>query len=88
MAFALFQDGVIVPGTTVSSTIAAAGDIENVSFTKIIKVCCRANATLTVRSVSSVPDLTDLTAPGVDTQTPIIFGANFIIQRPPQQCGY
>lgn len=68
------------------STIAAAGDVENVSFNKIIKVCPRASSTLTVRSVSSVPDFTNLTGPGVDTQTPIIASASFNIQRPERQC--
>lgn len=81
VALALYQDGIIVPGTTVASTITAAGDIENLSFTKIIKVCCRANATLTIASVPSVPDFTDLTATGVDTQTPIIANANLIISK-------
>lgn len=81
VALALYQDGIIVPGTTVASTIAAAGDVENVSFEKIIKVCCRADATLTVGSVPSFPDFTDLTAPGVDTQTPIIANANLLITR-------
>ena len=81
VALALYQDGIIVPGTTVASTITAAGDVENVSFTKIIRVCCRANATLTVGSVPSVPNFTDLTAIGVDTQTPIIANANLIISK-------
>lgn len=84
VALALYQDGVIVPGTTVASTIATAGDVENVSFNKIIRVCCRANTTLTIGSVASVPDFTDLTGPGIDTQTPIIANANFSIQRPQQ----
>lgn len=81
VALGLFQDGILVPGTTVISTIAAAGDVENVSFNKIIRVCCRANATLTVGSVASVPDFTDLTAVGVDTETPIIANANLIISK-------
>lgn len=81
VALALYQDGIIVPGTTVASTITAAGDVENVSFTKIIRVCCRANATLTVGSVPSVPNFADLTAIGVDTQTPIIANANLIISK-------
>jgi len=81
IAFGLYQNGILVPGTTVASTLAAAGDIENLKFTKVIKVCCRANSTLTVASVPSVPDFTDLTAPGVDTQTPIIANANFIIKK-------
>lgn len=69
------------PGTTVASTIAAAGDVENLKFTKIIKVCGRANTTVTIASVPSVPDFTDLTAPGIDTQTPIIANANLIIKK-------
>lgn len=81
VALGLYENGIIVPGTTVASTLAAAGDVENVSFDKIIRVCCRGNTTLSVGSVSSVPDFTDLTAPGVDTETPIIANANLIIER-------
>lgn len=83
VALGLYQEGILVPGTTVASTIAEAGDIENLKFTKVVKVCCRANATLTVASVPSVPDFTDLTGPGVDTQIPIIANANFIIKKLP-----
>lgn len=81
IALGLYQDGVLVPGTTVSSTIATAGDVENLKFTKVIRVCCRANTTLTVRSVPSVPNFADLTGAGIDTQTPIIANANFIIKK-------
>ena len=81
VALGLYENGIIVPGTTVASTLAAAGDVENVSFDKIIRVCCRGNTTLSVGSVSSVPDFTDLTAAGVDTETPIIANSNLIIER-------
>lgn len=81
VALGLYANGVLVPGTTVAATITAAGDIHNVSFDKVIRVCCRANTTLTVGSVSSVPDFTNLTGPGVDTQTPIIANANFSIEK-------
>ena len=81
VALGLYQDGILVPGTTVASTLAAAGDIENVKFTKVIRVCCRANTTVTVASVPSVPDFTDLTAPGVNTQIPIVANANLIIKK-------
>lgn len=81
VALGLYQDGVLVPGTTVASSIAAAGDVENVKFTKIIKVCGRANTTLTLASVPSVPNFADLTAVGIDTQTPIIANANLIIKK-------
>lgn len=83
VAIALYQDGVIVPGTTSIETITAAGDVANLSFSKIIRVCCRANATISVGSVPSVPDFTDLTAPGVDTQIPIIANANLYIEKLP-----
>jgi hypothetical protein len=40
VALGLYQNGILTPGTTVASSIAAAGDVENVKFTKL-----RANAT-------------------------------------------
>lgn len=83
VAFGLYQDGVLVPGTTVASTITAAGDVENLKFTKVIRVCCRASTTLTISSVPSFPNLVDLTATGIDTQTPIIVNANMIIKKIP-----
>lgn len=81
VAIGLYQDGILTPGSTAASTITAAGDVENLKFTKVIKVCCRANVTLTIASVPSVPDFTDLTGPGIDTQTPIIANANVIIKK-------
>lgn len=81
VALGLYEDGVLVPGSTVASTITAAGDVENLSFTKVIRVCCRASTTLTISSVPSFPNLVDLTAAGIDTQTPIIVNANLIIKK-------
>ena len=83
VALGLYQDGVLVPGTTVASTITAAGDVENLKFTKVIRVCCRASTTLTISSVPSFPNLVDLTATGIDTQTPIVVNANMIIKKIP-----
>ena len=83
VALGLYADGVLVPGTTVAETITAAGDVASVSFSKIIKVCCRANTTISVGSVPSVPDFTDLTAAGVATQTPIVANANLYIEKLP-----
>lgn len=79
VALALFQDGQIVPGTTVIATITTPGDFFNVSFDKLIKICCRGDANLTVASVPSV--LTGTTLPGeaTDTVVPIIQNANFSI---------
>lgn len=81
VALGLYQDGVLVPGTTVLATITTAGDYVNVSFDKLIKVCCNGNATLTVGAVSSV--LTGATTPGTATVTevPVIQNANFSIVK-------
>ena len=68
-------------GTTTASTITAAGDVETLTFSKVLKVCGRGNTTVAIGSVPSIPDFTDLTAPGVDTQTPIIANANLIIDK-------
>ena len=81
VALGLYQDGVLVPGTTVIVEIATAGDFLNVSFDKLITVCCRGDANLTVASVPSV--LTGDTVPGTptDTEIPIIQNANFSITK-------
>lgn len=82
VALGLYQDGVLVPGTTVLATIATAGDYVNVSFDKLIKVCCNGNTTLTVAAVPSV--LTGSATPGTTTVTevPVVQNANFsIIKR-------
>ena len=81
VALALFEDDVIVPGTTMIATVTAAGDVENISFENTIEVCGRSNATLSIGSVSSVPDFTDLTGVGIDTQAPIVANATFSIEK-------
>lgn len=80
-AFALYQDGVLIPGTTVIAEVATAGAYYNVSFDKLIKICCRGDATLTVASVPNV--LTGATLPGVATVTeiPVLQNANFSITK-------
>lgn len=79
VALGLYQDGVLVPGTTVIAQITTAGDYVNVSFDKLIKVCCRGDANLTVASVPSI--LTGDATPGTTTVTevPVIQNANFSI---------
>ena len=77
VALGLYQDGVLIQGTTVIAEIATAGDFYNVSFDKLIEVCCRADANLTVASVPSV--LTGVTPTATDTEIPIIQNANFSI---------
>lgn len=79
VALGLYEDGVLVPGTTVISEVATAGDYYNVSFDKIIKVCCKSDANLNVASIPSV--LTGVPVPGTATVTeiPIIQNANISI---------
>ena len=62
-------------------TSATAGDYYNVSFYKLIKVCCRGDASLTIGSVPSV--LTGATLPGTPTVTeiPVIQNANLSITK-------
>ena len=81
VALGLYQDGILIPGTTVIAQIATAGDYINVSFDKLIKICCRGDASLTVGSVPSV--LTGATLPGTPTVTeiPVIQNANFSITK-------
>lgn len=81
VAFGLFMDGVLLPGTTVIAEVATAGDYYNVSFDKVIPICCRGDATITIQSIPSV--LTGVPVPGTatDTETPIIQSANFTITR-------
>ena len=81
VALGLFQDGILIPGTTVIAEVATAGDYYNVSFDKLIKICCRGDATLTIASVPSV--LTGATLPGTATVTeiPVIQNANVSITK-------
>ena len=81
VALGLYQDGVLVPGTTVIAEVVTAGDYYNVSFDKILKICCRGDATLTVASIPNV--ITGATLPGtpVVTEIPVIQNANFSIVK-------
>lgn len=81
VALGLYQDGVLIPGTTVIATIATAGDFLNVSFDKLIEVCCRADANLTIASIPSVLTGTTATGTPTDTQIPIIQNANVSITK-------
>lgn len=78
----LYEDGVLIPGTTVIADITTPGNYENVAFTKTIPVCCKGDATLTVQSVPTV--LTGTTVAGsipTATQIPLIQNANFRISK-------
>ena len=79
VALGLFQDGVLIPGTTVIAEVVTAGDYYNVSFDKLIKICCRGDATLTVASVPNVVTGAELPGTAVVTEIPVIQNANFSI---------
>ena len=81
VALGLFQDGILIPGTTVLAEVATAGDYYNVSFDKLIKICCRGDASLTIASVPNV--LTGATLPGtpVVTEIPVVQNVNLIITK-------
>lgn len=79
VALGLYQDGILIPGTTVIAEVVTPGDYYNVSFDKLIKICCRGDASLTVASVPNV--ITGAALPGtpVVTEIPVIQNANFSI---------
>lgn len=80
VAFALFNNGEEIPGTRMVETLAAADDYANIGITKDIKVCCKANSNISVRSIPAVVTPTDPTTP-IETQIPIIVSANLTIDR-------
>lgn len=79
VAFGLYEDGILLQGTTVIAEVATAGDFYNVSFNKLIEICCRGDATLTVASVPTVLTGATLPATTTDTEIPIIQNVNFSI---------
>lgn len=80
VAFALFNNGEEIAGTRMAETLAAAGDYANIGITKDIRVCCKGNANISVRSIPAVATPTDPTTP-IETQVPIIVSANLTIDR-------
>lgn len=80
VAFGLFNNGELIAGTLMAETLAAAGDYANIGINKKIRVCCKGNSNISVRSIPAVPTATDPTTP-IETQVPIISSANFSISR-------
>lgn len=81
VALGLYEDGVLIPGTTVLAEVATAGTYYNVSFDKLIKICCRGDSTLTVQSVPNVVTGAALPGTPVVTQIPVLQNANFSITK-------
>lgn len=81
VALGLFQDGILINGTTTLATIATAGDYVNVSFDKLIKICCRGDASLTIASIPNVLTGVLPTPTATETEIPTIQNVNFSIVK-------
>lgn len=81
VAIQILVDGVPVSaGATAIQEVATAGDYYNISIHKIIPVCCRGDATITIASVPSV--LTGATTPApTDTEIPLLQNVNLTIKK-------
>lgn len=80
VAFALFNNGEMIPGTLMAETLAAAGDYANIGINKEIRVCCKGKANISVKAIPAVPTATAPETP-IATQVPIILSANLVIDR-------
>lgn len=77
IALGVLADGTLLQGATANTVIAAAGDYENVSINKHIRVCPRGNVTITINSLPTVVYNGTVT----DTQIPTLKNANVSIKR-------
>lgn len=77
VALALKSNGSDIEGTEVDTEVTTADTYDNVSFTKLIRVCPRVNTTISVGSLPAIGGVT----PAVATQIPTIKDANFIIRK-------
>lgn len=81
IALGIFADGVKLNGGEANTVIAAAGDYDNVSIHKYVRVCGRGNVTITVNSLPTVTYNGGATPVVTDTEIPIIKNANISIKR-------
>lgn len=81
VALALFADGVQVPGTEMDATITTAGDWENISFNKEVRVCCKGTVNLSIQGLPTTTFSGTGTPVVTDTQIPIVKNANINITR-------
>jgi hypothetical protein len=77
VAFGIFTDGVKLNGGEANTVIAAAGDYENISIHKYVRVCGRGNVTITINSLPAVI----YNEVSTDTEIPIVKNANIVIRR-------
>ena len=81
IALGIFTDGVKLNGGEADTVIATAGDYENISIHKFIRVCGRGNVTVSINSLPTVTYSGGATPVITDTQIPIVKNANISIKR-------
>ena len=72
----LKENGTPVVGASVNEVVVV-DEYQNVSFTKLIRLCPRENVTLTIGSIPAVSQV----VPAVETVPPTIKNANLIIRK-------
>ena len=72
----LKENGTAVVGAS-ANEVVVVDEYQNISFTKIIRLCPRENVTLTIGSLPAVSGVT----PAVETVAPTIKNANLIIEK-------
>jgi hypothetical protein len=73
---ALKENGTPVVGAS-ANEVVVVDEYQNISFTKLIRLCPRENVTLTIGSVPAVSNV----VPAVETVAPTIKNANLIIRK-------
>ena len=72
--------GTDVEGTEMDTEIKTPGNYNNISFTKLLRICPRVNTTIAVGSLPST--ITGTTTPtNTTTEIPVIKDANLIIEK-------
>lgn len=72
----LKENGTPVVGAS-ANEVVTPDEYQNISFTKLIRLCPRENVTLTIGSIPAVSQVT----PTVDTVAPTVKNANLIIHK-------
>ena len=73
----LKENGTPVVGASVNEVVTP-DEYQNVSFTKVIRLCPRENVTLTIGSIAAVSEVVDTP---IETVPPTIKNANLIIEK-------
>lgn len=73
---ALKENGTPVVGAS-ANEVVVVDEYQNISFTKLIRLCPRENVTLTIGSVPAVSNV----VPALETVAPTIKNANLIIRK-------